>query len=237
MSDIKFNCPSCKQSLEAPPDMAGQLIECPACRQTVEIPIPRPTPKVETKSPLPRPAHAPRQPRPPPPTRNPESASAATTTVLTKILTMLVLITVMVGGFFGYNFWKDQQRAKVEEPFFVAAKEALDEAHKLQSALGVGLNYQKYGDELILLAAKVDNLLRAAVDTGIENLRPEAKVFCQHLLAARESFKSAREWWEIKIKYSDLDNTKAETELQDDWNAASKAIDQADRVYSTLKNH
>ena len=27
MSDIKFDCPRCKQSLEAPDDMAGQQID------------------------------------------------------------------------------------------------------------------------------------------------------------------------------------------------------------------
>ena len=37
MSDIQFNCPHCKQSLEAPSDMAGQLIECPSCKQTIEV--------------------------------------------------------------------------------------------------------------------------------------------------------------------------------------------------------
>jgi len=150
---------------------------------------------------------------------------------------MLVLIAVMVGGFFAYNFWKDQQRSKAEEPFFVAAKEALDEAHILQSALGVGLNYQKYGDELILLAAKVDNLLRVAEDTGIENLRPEAKGFCQKLLAARKSYKSARRSWELKIEFPDSDHTEEDLDQQGDWAAASWSIDQADRIYSTFKNH
>lgn len=157
--------------------------------------------------------------------------------VLPKILTVLVLIAVMVGGFFGYNFWKDQQRAKVEEPFFVAAREALDQAHKIQSALGVGLNYQKYGDELILLAAKVDNLLRAAMETGIENLKPDAKVFCQKLVEAREGFRSGRSLWELKINYPESFRAdEHEKSLQDEWNKASKAIDEAARVYTKLKN-
>lgn len=38
MADIKFNCPGCRQSLEAPPDMAGQLIDCPSCKISIEIP-------------------------------------------------------------------------------------------------------------------------------------------------------------------------------------------------------
>ncbi|HPC18618.1 MAG TPA: PH domain-containing protein [Kiritimatiellia bacterium] len=41
MPDIKFNCPHCKQSLEAPDDMRGQLIDCPSCSQAIEIPKPQ----------------------------------------------------------------------------------------------------------------------------------------------------------------------------------------------------
>ena len=37
MSDYKFNCPHCRQSLEAPADMVGQLIDCPACNRTIEV--------------------------------------------------------------------------------------------------------------------------------------------------------------------------------------------------------
>lgn len=39
MPDIKFQCPSCNQSLEAPADMRGQLIDCPSCSQPIEVPI------------------------------------------------------------------------------------------------------------------------------------------------------------------------------------------------------
>lgn len=244
MIDIKFDCPSCRQSLEAPPDMAGQLIDCPSCKKTIEIPMPRPTPKVE-KPPHTRPA-----PRPSPPplqTCNAEPPSAAPANVLPKILSVLVLIAVMVGGFFGYNFWKDQQAAKIEAqkaeakakaevPFFVAAREALDEAHKLESALGVGLNYQKYGDELILVAAKVDNLLRAVTETGIDNMKPEAKDLCAHLVSARESFKSARDWWELKIKYPDSEHTEEDRGMQDQWKAASDSLSKADAVFVRLRN-
>jgi hypothetical protein len=40
MNEIKFSCPSCKQSLEAPPEMAGQLTDCPTCNEAIEIPFP-----------------------------------------------------------------------------------------------------------------------------------------------------------------------------------------------------
>jgi predicted amidophosphoribosyltransferase len=38
MQDITFECPHCQQVLEAPPDLAGQTIECPACGQPIVIP-------------------------------------------------------------------------------------------------------------------------------------------------------------------------------------------------------
>jgi len=41
MSHIKFACPYCSQSLEAPSDMAGETLSCPACQK--QITVPRPT--------------------------------------------------------------------------------------------------------------------------------------------------------------------------------------------------
>lgn len=38
ISDIKFECPKCKQSLEAPGDMQGQQIGCPTCSQAIMVP-------------------------------------------------------------------------------------------------------------------------------------------------------------------------------------------------------
>ena len=172
-----------------------------------------------------------------PPKQNSGPAAARASNPLPKILTVLVIIAIMLAAFFAYNFWRDQQRAKAEAPFFLAAKEALDEAHKMHSAVRMGLSYQKYGDLLIALAPKVDDLLRAAVDTGIENLKPDAKLFCQQLVAASEAYKRAREWWELKIKYPKSPTaSELERGLQEEWSAASKAVDEADKFYATLKD-
>lgn len=38
MPDINFECPSCKQPLEAPGELANELIECPSCHATIEVP-------------------------------------------------------------------------------------------------------------------------------------------------------------------------------------------------------
>ena len=57
MADIKFNCPSCSQSLEASKEMVGQIIECPSCNQTITVAesysrnaVPLPTNQGQTKA-------------------------------------------------------------------------------------------------------------------------------------------------------------------------------------------
>ena len=42
MSAVKFNCPHCKQSLEAPEDLLGKTLECPACNGSIQLPAPVP---------------------------------------------------------------------------------------------------------------------------------------------------------------------------------------------------
>lgn len=42
MTDFKFNCPHCKQSLEAPEEMLGQQINCPSCNGAIKLPNPQP---------------------------------------------------------------------------------------------------------------------------------------------------------------------------------------------------
>lgn len=41
MSDINFDCPHCNQNLDAPSDMGGDSIECPACENSIVIPAPK----------------------------------------------------------------------------------------------------------------------------------------------------------------------------------------------------
>ena len=60
MSDIKFACPHCGQHLEAPVDMAGQLIDCPSCSRPIEVRITPPQtvdPQLSQQSPQPRNLH------------------------------------------------------------------------------------------------------------------------------------------------------------------------------------
>ena len=39
MTDINFDCPHCKQNLEAPKDMSGLFIECPTCQKVIKVPL------------------------------------------------------------------------------------------------------------------------------------------------------------------------------------------------------
>jgi len=66
MPDIHFECPKCKQTLDAPEELASQLIECPTCKETIEVPV-RSQPK-----------EAPRPPEPPKPTPVPPTPAPAT---------------------------------------------------------------------------------------------------------------------------------------------------------------
>jgi membrane protein YdbS with pleckstrin-like domain len=65
MSDFKFNCPHCEQSLEAPEEMLGQTIECPSCNGTIELPKPDPQPEPDPPVELRTPVQS--TPSPPPP--------------------------------------------------------------------------------------------------------------------------------------------------------------------------
>lgn len=38
MSDIHFECAKCGQPIDAPEDLASQLIECPTCKETINVP-------------------------------------------------------------------------------------------------------------------------------------------------------------------------------------------------------
>jgi hypothetical protein len=132
-----------------------------------------------------------------------------------------------------------KEKAKAEEPFFVALKDAIDELHNMRSAVAVGITYQKYGDQLIALAAKVDKSCRLVDLLGPENSssrRDAYADFSQTLIFIVIHYKSAYGWWELKIRYPKSDNSKQEYDMQADWKAASDALDEADKKYAKLKN-
>jgi hypothetical protein len=40
MSEFKFRCPYCKQKLKIDEETLGQVVECPACKGSIRIPVP-----------------------------------------------------------------------------------------------------------------------------------------------------------------------------------------------------
>jgi len=66
MPDIHFECPKCKQTLDAPEELATQLIECPTCKETIEVPV-----RSQRKE-------APKPPEPPKPAPTPPTPAPAT---------------------------------------------------------------------------------------------------------------------------------------------------------------
>lgn len=88
MADFKFNCPHCKQSLEAPADMVGQTINCPSCKGLFKLPNP------QTQRPATFSSQAPRAPS----TRIQQEASDAAKTVeeprITEAIAHLVALLV-----------------------------------------------------------------------------------------------------------------------------------------------
>lgn len=38
MADMELACPHCSQPLEAPEEMAGEIVACPACGEPIQLP-------------------------------------------------------------------------------------------------------------------------------------------------------------------------------------------------------
>jgi len=252
--DITFNCDKCGQSLAVDEVGAGQLVDCPKCGESVAVPE-KPKPLATANTRLPHPV--------PPRTTDKKcpfcaemvkaeakvcrfcgydfvtrqrsaTSSAGTPSPLPKILTVLVILAVLGGSLFAYKFWK----AKAGAPFFTAAKEALDEIHKMQSAVENGLNFEQYGAQLIASASKKDNLLRVADATGKKSGSNEDK-FCAEIIKAQSAYWNAGHSWEMRIQlsprpYSELDE-KMKQEMQGAWHEASESVAEADKLYSKIR--
>ena len=225
MSDIRFKCSFCKQSLDAPEDMIGQLVDCPSCKNTIEVPFSRP--KVEVKQQISRKPLLSRREEFIQRLNQPRDFPPGTSRV---VLIVLVIIVLIGGATFAYNYWERRQN---EAPIILAAKEALDEVHKMQSATKIGVNYQKYGDQLIVLSAKADNLLRAKKDLDVEHAY--ASGFGDKLQDILSAYKCAFDDWGFKITCtSKTGDAKQEERIREDWDRASEDVIQLDWEYAML---
>lgn len=97
MPDVKFKCPKCGQSIEAPGDMAGQVAACPTCQTAIRIPELR------------RPA-ASSPPAPPPVVATPTSATKRTN-VVPIMIGAVVLGVVVIGALIGFMAWRKNHKA------------------------------------------------------------------------------------------------------------------------------
>lgn len=102
MSDLKFNCLHCNQPLEAPEDMLGQMIDCPACNGSITIPVSAPKPAARTP-PVLRPVIPPQPvaPAPTPSDQLPLNVKIVSTeTSGFAVASMVIGILAILGGWF-----------------------------------------------------------------------------------------------------------------------------------------
>ncbi len=104
----------------------------------------------------------------------------------------------------------------------MAAKEALDEGNRLDAATGIGVSYEKYNDQLVDFAAKVNNVT-AEIDTANTSvLIPGASDICMYISESLTHYTKARDHWYKQIKKQDTPKTERMLKLE--WVAARAAI-------------
>jgi hypothetical protein len=89
---------------------------------------------------------------------------------------------------------------KTVAPFFAAAEEALAATRKINSAIKVGAKYDAYSEQLLQLAAKGDELERAAKETGLAGKDLGAERLCSAVRLIVSEHQSARNSWEGTLK-------------------------------------
>lgn len=97
MPDIHFECPKCSQTLDAPEELATQLIDCPTCKEPLKVPV-RSQRTEPPKPAIPPPAQRPALPKPLPIPHRTESSNGFVT-VLAILLFCASGGLLLVGGF------------------------------------------------------------------------------------------------------------------------------------------
>jgi tetratricopeptide (TPR) repeat protein len=105
MGDYEFNCPHCKQLLEAPADMLGQSIDCPNCNKYIQLPksppVTRPT-RVTPRSALSANAAPPR-----PPPDLPLSKKSRKNILIWSSISLVILFSIILSAL-GYRHYSSR---------------------------------------------------------------------------------------------------------------------------------
>ena len=120
MSEFKFNCPHCKQALEAPQDMLGETIECPSCTGSIQIPDPEPK----------------TQPGLQPSAAKAHPMSRVSRRTMISICSAIVVAAVLATG------WGLHRRAKAK-PFIRAAYSHIERSQDVSARVGSPINFGK----------------------------------------------------------------------------------------------
>src|SRR5436190_16431775 len=97
MPEIHFECPKCNQTLDAPEELATQLIECPTCKEPIEVPARSQRKEAPTPPEPPTPAPTPTAPVTPPKFELPPIETSGVAIVLTIISALEIGASPIVG--------------------------------------------------------------------------------------------------------------------------------------------
>ncbi len=155
--DITFSCESCGQSIVIDEAGAGQLVDCPKCGTTLEVPY-----KSKSSDDVAMPSL-------------PPDKTVGAYPWLPKTIFALVIGALMLGsGLFAHKLWKDQQIAKAEEARAEAAKAeaARVEAARVEAAKAEA-SKAKQKEEMKAQEAKAiadgENAAKAQYDAELRN--------------------------------------------------------------------
>lgn len=226
--DITFACNKCGQSIEIDKDGAGQLVDCPRCRTLLEVPYRSVTPTVVSQAPS----------APPLMQRNLPTRSNRRGWLVAMAVAFQILVLVI--AYIGYTVWRNHDR----QPFLTASAAAIEEAHRVQSGIRVGISAEAYNDKLVAFAAKVDDLKRVVAQNTRTQSSSDVRNLCDTLEGILTLYvNSGKRWNGISAPggyggYALLESDRRklmQSFVYPDWEKAAQLTDEADKLYSRLK--
>jgi hypothetical protein len=129
MADFKFTCPHCNQSLEAPQEALGQIINCPSCQGSIQLPDQQPQ---QSATPLPNYASSDSSPSPVPPPQTESRNIAPTSRRIALAVIIGIVIFCVLGSVAAFLFLAQHGRSRL-----VTQPEAFEDRPFLGIALGM----------------------------------------------------------------------------------------------------